>query len=214
MSIAAPNNVAHRPVTPPTAVTPIPPKIMRTPRMATQVRTIGLSISDARDRVDGRSPSRSFDRWLARGSIRLDDDGRAVGDDLGHRPRELRAVEAHRDHGVPAHQAGVLDQPVEGLAPGVLEQRRVFVNLTAAERTEAGEEVAGEAPAADHEPERLALRLDDPMSGDEWGGGDDHRDSLMRAGGRSPSDRRSNGLQDPLRDARYRRGTGSGRAAG
>src|SRR5215207_10980793 len=61
-------------------------------------------------------------RWLlgalGRGCVRDHDDGRAVRDDLGHRPRDLAAVKAHRDHGVGAHERGVLDEPVQGLPAG------------------------------------------------------------------------------------------------
>src|SRR6516162_9051163 len=91
--------------------------------------------------------------------VRDDDHRGPVGDDLRHALAELRAVEAHRDHGVRAHQDGVLDHAVERLTAGVLEQLRVFVDLAADEGPEAGGDVAGEAAAADDEPEDLAAGL-------------------------------------------------------
>ena len=57
-----------------------------------------------------------------------------------------------------APMSGVLDEAVERLAAGVLEQARVLVDLAAAQRAEAGHEVAPDAAAADDEPEDLALR--------------------------------------------------------
>ena len=97
--------------------------------------------------------------------VRGDDDRGPVGDDLAHRARQLGAVEAHREDGVRAEQRRVLDEPVEGLAAGVLEQARVLVDLAAAERAEAGHQVAAETAAADDEPEDHPLALDDAMAG-------------------------------------------------
>src|SRR5206468_2774733 len=54
------------------------------------------------------------------------------------------------------------------------EERRVLLDLAAAERAQAGDQVAGEATAADDQPEDLALRLDDAMAGNERSGCDDH----------------------------------------
>src|SRR5262249_32319474 len=136
-----------------------PPSISRTPSTTMIPRTTG-----AMGLLAG---------WLRR-RVRLHDDRRAIRDDLGHVARHLAAVEAHRDDRVGAHERGVVDEPVAGLAARVLEQLGVLVDLAAAERSEAGDEVAREATAADDEPERLALRLDDAMPGDERCGGDDH----------------------------------------
>ena len=54
-------------------------------------------------------------------------------------------------------------------------QRRVLLDLAAAERPQPGDEVAGESAAPDDEPEDMALGLDDAMAGDKRGRGDDHR---------------------------------------
>ena len=45
---------------------------------------------------------------------------------------DLRGVEAHGDHRVGAHQLGVLDHAVDGVAARVLEQLRVLRHLAAA----------------------------------------------------------------------------------
>src|SRR5688500_17901026 len=70
---------------------------------------------------------------LGRGGAGLDDDGRAIGHDLGHRVREPARVEAHGDDGVRAHDRGGLDQSVEGLAAGVLPELGGVVELAAGE---------------------------------------------------------------------------------
>src|SRR6266550_812401 len=85
--------------------------------------------------------------------VGLHNDRRAVGDDLGHVAGHLAAVEAHRDDRVGAHQRGVLDEPVQRLAPRVLEQLGVLVDLTPGEGAQTRDEVAREAAAADDEPE-------------------------------------------------------------
>src|SRR2546421_3382972 len=107
-----------------------------------------------------------FDSWL-RGGVGHDDHRRAVRDDLGHRVRDLAAVEAHRDDRVGAHDRRVLDEAVDRLAAGILEQLGGLMDLAPDERAKSGDEVPGEPPAADDEPEGLALRLGDPMAGDE-----------------------------------------------
>src|SRR5262245_15566410 len=117
-------------------ITPIPASMRKMPRTVRQPR---MTTPIAR-RLLGR---------LLRGRVRLDDDRRAVRHDLGHVAREGAAVEAHRDDRVRAHQRRVLDQPVERLAAGVLEQLGVLVDLAPAERAQAGDEVAGEAARSD-----------------------------------------------------------------
>src|SRR5690349_7567528 len=142
---------AMRPA-PGTASMAIPASIRSTPKTTISPRTIVLT--------------RLLRRRL-RGRVRLDNHGGPVGDDLGHRRGHLGAVEAHRDHRVGAHEGCVLDQSVERLAAGVLEQLGVLMDLAAGERAQPGHDVAGEAPRPDDEPEGLALRLHGPMAGDE-----------------------------------------------
>src|SRR3954453_786173 len=77
----------------------------------------------------------SLDRRRRVGA-RCDDDRGPVGDDLAHRPRQLRAVEPHRQDGVRAEECRVGDEPVECLATSVFEEARVLVDLAAAERSE------------------------------------------------------------------------------
>src|SRR4051794_21131084 len=115
---------------------------------------------------------------LRRVLVRDDDDGRAVSDDLGHRVRHLRAVEAERDDRVGAHHRCVLDHPVDRLAARVLEQARVFVDLAAADRAQAGHDVAADAAAADDKAEDMALGFLDAPAGDERCGRDEHRINL------------------------------------
>ena len=141
-----PMTVSHsppNPALPPAIVAARPARASSVPMTLRTMRVVVLSIeASTYSPVGGVAP--------ASGSI---DDGRAVRHDLRHRPGQLGAVEAHRDHRVPAHQRGVLDEPVERLAAGVLEERRVLLDLAAAERAEPGDEVAREPAAADDEPE-------------------------------------------------------------
>src|SRR5712671_4313667 len=165
----APRIVAHRPETPaPAALAARPARVSRTPITARIARVVVLSIGSR-----SLAPSASLG-WLGRARILDDHDGRAVGDDLRHRAGQLGAVEAHRDDRVGAHQGRVLDQPIEGLPAGVLEQRRVLLDLAATDRAKAGDQVAREAATPDDDPEGLAFRLRDAVSGDERGRGDDH----------------------------------------
>src|SRR6188474_1722475 len=124
-TIAAPRIVSHSP--PPATPAPMPTRArplsaMSMPITPTTTRVVVLSMCASPGLLGRR-------RW--RGGVRLDDHRGAVGDDLGHRAGQLRAVEAHRDHRVRAHQRRVLDHPVEGLAAGVLEERRVLLDLAA-----------------------------------------------------------------------------------
>src|SRR5690349_11936098 len=128
---------------------------------------------------------------LRRGRVGLDDHRGPVGHDLGHVARHLAAVEAHRDDRVGAHDRGVLDEPVQGLAAGVLEELGVLVDLAPAEGAQAGHEVAREAAAPDDEAEGLALRLGDAVAGDERGGRDDHERASGAWAARSPQGQRS-----------------------
>src|SRR5262245_2696452 len=168
--MTAPMTVSHNPVppnAPPSPTAPRPASTNRTPTAPRTTRVVVLSI---------RVLPLLRRRVRPGAALRLDDDRGPVGDDLGHRPGQLRAVEPHRDHRVRPHQRRVLHEPVERLPTGVLEERGVLVDLTAAERSQARDQVAGEAAAPHDEPERLALRLDDAVAGDERGGGDDHLD--------------------------------------
>src|SRR5450830_171732 len=110
----------------------------------------------------------------------FDHHGGAVGDDFAHGLGDFGGVEAHHDDGVAAHQAGVLDHAVEGVAAGLLQQGGVFGDLATENGTQAGEEVAGQAAAADDDAEDLALAFNDAMTGDLFCGGDQHGEPLMR----------------------------------
>src|SRR3954469_5805505 len=130
-------------------------KPTRVPRPAVTIAPRPASIS--RTPMTTRSPRTTTPTSRLLGGrdgsgVGLDDDRRSVRNDLGHRSRELAAVEAHRDHRVGAHQRGVLHQPIEGLPTRVLEELGVFVDLAAAERPEPGDQVAGEAAAPDDQP--------------------------------------------------------------
>src|SRR5215204_7598141 len=107
-----------RPAHPPKAIAAKPPRMSRPPSARTSSRRIVIAASLRR---------------LRRTRLRLDDDRRSVRDDLAHRAGQLGAVEAHREDGVRAHQRGVLHQPVEGLAAGVLEQLGVLVDFATPE---------------------------------------------------------------------------------
>ena len=129
-------------------------------------RAIVRPSARTRSRATPKPPAHSTGVVGARRSVGGDHDGRPVGDDLAHRARQLGAVEAHRQDRVGAEQRGVLDQPVERLAAGVLEQAGVFVDLAAAERAEAGHQVAAQPAAADDEAEDHPLALGDAVAGE------------------------------------------------
>src|SRR5713226_9436975 len=74
---------------------------------------------------------RTIERSIASAGIGLEDDGRAVGDDLAHGLADLRRIEAHHDDGIGAHGGGVPHQTVDRLAPRFLEQAGIFVDLAA-----------------------------------------------------------------------------------
>src|SRR3954468_1566813 len=97
------------------ATSRVRPKSRTTIRAAPNAPVIGGSL-------DGR---RRVGAWC-------DDDRGPIRDDLDHRPRQLRAVEPHREHRVRAEQRRVGHEPVERLATGVLEEARVLVDLPAA----------------------------------------------------------------------------------
>src|SRR6478672_2052606 len=128
-----------------------PPNMSSTPMTTSAPRT--------------KAPIRALLSDLGSRRVGNDDDGRAVGHDLGHVAGHLAAVEAHRDDRVGAHERGVLDQAVQRLASGVLEELGVFVDLAPAQGAQAGDQVAREAAAADHEAERLALRFHGAVAG-------------------------------------------------
>ena len=112
--------------------------------------------------------------WPAGIDVWHDNDRRPVGDDFGHRVADFGRVEPHREDRVPAHERRVLDHSVEGLAPGVLEQRGVLMDFATNDRSQAGGEVSGEATASDDEAEDLPLDLCDAVSGHVRGRSYDH----------------------------------------
>jgi RNA polymerase sigma factor (sigma-70 family) len=86
---------------------------------------------------------------------------------------------AHHHQRVGAHRGGVLDQAVDGLAAGVLEQLGVGADLPADQALESGGHVAAHAAAAHGEPEGEAEHAADPVAGDVLAGGDDHGCGLL-----------------------------------
>src|SRR6266480_2416111 len=59
----------------------------------------------------------------------LENHSSAVGDDLAHRRADFRGIEPHHDDGVGAHGGGILNQPVDGVAPRLLQQAGIFIDL-------------------------------------------------------------------------------------
>src|SRR3954470_14824043 len=135
--ITMPEPPTHSPVIVPaapwTAISAIPATTSERPKRTTTTRAAPNPVVIARS-VGGRRRGRC--------RVRRDDDRCPVGDDLAHGAGQLGAVEAHRQDRVRAEQRAVRDKPVERLAAGVLEQARVLVDLAAAERAEAGHQVA------------------------------------------------------------------------
>src|SRR6266545_3475589 len=93
----APKATSSRPANAPTGGRPA---MTRSP---TSISAVPMTTRAPRTRVLTRLLLRAL---LCRG-VRLDDDCRAIGNDLGHVAGHLAAVEAHRDDGVGAHQRGV-----------------------------------------------------------------------------------------------------------
>jgi thioredoxin reductase (NADPH) len=79
---------------------------------------------------------------------RLDHDGRAVGQNLGHRGRDLVGIIAHREDRIGAHLVGVLDEKVERLLPRLLGELRIDADVAAKEDLNGGAEVADNAARA------------------------------------------------------------------
>src|SRR4029077_3736724 len=93
----------------------------------------------------------------------------AVGDDFAHGLADFRGVKTHHHHRVGLHEARILDHAIDCLAAGELEQLGVFLDLTAHDRAQAGENVAAEAAAADDDPEDLTLDFPHALSGNVFG---------------------------------------------
>src|SRR5664280_808337 len=159
-----------------------PPRNISAPRQKTRTRmdeaSICCLVASSRappSAVRGEPASVGLlDGWATGVGVGHDHDRGPVGHDFRHGCADLRRVEAHREDRVGAHQSRVLDHSVEGLAPGVLEQLGVLVDLATDERAEAGGEVAGEAATSDDQPKDLAFHLGDPVSGHVGSGYDDH----------------------------------------
>src|SRR3954453_10279596 len=139
------------------ATSKVRPKSRTTIRAAPNAPVIGGSL-------DGR---RRVGAWC-------DDHRGPIRDDLVHRPRQLRAVEPHREHRVRAEQRRVGHEPVERLATGVLEEARGILELAAAEGSDACHQVPAETAAPDDEPEDHPLALDDAVTREVGSRDDDH----------------------------------------
>src|SRR5271156_4471532 len=107
------------PTGPTVSMATAPPSAARTARAATSLRSTAAVPEDRGRGVFirlGRSatgPRRCADSLL-------DDHRGAVRDDLAHGLADFRAVEAHGDHRVGAHERGVAGQPVDGVPPRFL----------------------------------------------------------------------------------------------
>jgi hypothetical protein len=55
----------------------------------------------------------------------------------------IEPIETHHHHRVCAHQPRVHHQAVDRVAAGVFHQRRIFLDLTADDRAQAGHDIAG-----------------------------------------------------------------------
>src|SRR5580693_19176 len=84
---------------------------------------------------------------------RLDDRRGAIGHDLAHRLSHLGGIETHHDDGIRTHRGRVAHHAVDGLAPRLFEQLRVFVDL------------AADPARAHHDAEDLAESPDGPVTG-------------------------------------------------
>src|SRR3954451_10395834 len=101
-------------------------------------------------RPSRNSPMRSMRSGRRLG---LQDHGRAIGDDLAHGLADLRGIEAHHDDGIGTHGRGILDHPVDGMAPRLFQQSRIFMDLAADDGAKPGDDIAPDTPAAHHHPE-------------------------------------------------------------
>src|SRR6516162_8934809 len=124
--------------------------------------------SAARPRT--KSPTRS----MASGRLLLQHHGGAIGDDLAHGLADLGGIEAHHDDGVGAHGRRVLHHAVDGVAPRLLQQSRVFMDLAADDGAKPRDDIAADAAAAHHDTEALPLHLPNPLSRDPLACRDKH----------------------------------------
>src|SRR5579885_367594 len=128
-------------------------------------------------KISARVPTpTSIARSTGSGAFRLQDDGRAISDDLAHGLADLRGIETHHDHAVGPHGRGVLDHAVDRLAPRFLQRAGVFVDLATDDRAQPGHEIAADAAAAHDHPEALSLDLSYPLPRDAFTGRDQHLD--------------------------------------
>src|SRR5215472_12424593 len=113
-------------------------------------------------------------RRLRSMSVWLNDDRGAIRNDFAHCLAHLRGIEAHHDHGVRAHRRCVSYHPVDGLSPRLFQKLRVFMNLTAHDRTQAGDDVATKAARPHDDAENLAESLAGAMTGYVFRSCDEH----------------------------------------
>src|SRR6187397_3521593 len=177
ISPAAPRPMSQRPLH--VEIPPSKTRVSPYPRATIDAIAMTTRVAGSMDLLPG----------LRRAGVRLDDDGGAVGDDLGHRVVELGAVEPHADDGVGAHERCVRDHSVEGLTAGVLEKLGVLVDFASDEGAQGGTQVPGQASAPNDDPEDLSVRLGESLAGHEWRCGDDHAGSMPVNGGRGAPSR-------------------------
>jgi hypothetical protein len=123
---------------------------------------------------------------LATGRITgLDLHRRTVSDDLIHRLPDLAGIEAHHHHRIRAHRPRIADQTVQRMTARVLHQSGIFLDLAPDDRAQSRHEIARKPPAANDHAKDLTQRLRGAVTGNVFGGGDDHKDgSFPCLGGR------------------------------
>src|SRR5215469_7467904 len=153
------------------------PRVMSSPRPRSQTMT-GTGPPRRRNpspAASAASPrAKSPTRSMTSGRLGLQKHGRAIGDDLAHGLADLGGIETHHDDGVGTHGRGVLHHAVDGVAPRLLQQSRVFMDLAAHDGAKPRHEIAADAPAAHHDTEALPLHLPNPLSRDPLASRDKH----------------------------------------
>src|SRR5690606_37628697 len=75
-------------------------------------------------------------------SRRLDHDGRAVAEHLGHSRHEFGGVVTHADDCVGAEHAGLAQHELVGFRPGLFAERGVYRDVAAEQRMQSADEIA------------------------------------------------------------------------
>src|SRR4029079_4579429 len=115
---------------------------------------------------------------------RLDDDGRAIAEDLGRTLRDLGGVVANTDHAVRAERRRVLQHDPEGVLASVLAHLGVERYVAAEDLLDAGAKGADYAARPDHDATYESEVADDARALDRERGGDPVTVHLWRRCGR------------------------------